>query len=380
MKSQNVMKLSFFLGGLIERVNENGDIFVSADGVMKSGTVEYHFVIEKNDDTYKLSYKKETYEQAFSDIIEIIKADLKLYDEFELIFRDRVSTLIITADDRRVNMSTKNEDNTAFLGKNSLKKTEEHIISPSKAKNLLDVLGFVTSDGKLKNSHIRKFNQVENFLKLLAPYIEKLPKDRTIYFYDLACGKSYLSFFINYYFCDVLKRKCHITGIDIREDVVLSSKKIRDELKYYNMDFICEDIISFVPENPMDVAVSLHACDVATDYAISCAINNKAKVVSFVPCCHKELLDALSPSDEVSFIVEHPILKKRFNDIFTDAYRVKILEENGYDMTLTEFVSPIDTPKNLIMLGNLTGNKKKNMTDEIEKNFGISPILKKLIF
>ncbi len=380
MKSQNVMKVSFFLGGLVERMKENGDIFVNVEGVMKSGTVEYDFVIEKNNDSYKLFYKKETYEGAFFDIIEIIKADIKLYDEFELKFRDRVSTLVITADEKRVNMSTKNEDNTSFIKNSSMKKGEDHIISPSKATKLLDALGFVTSDGKLKNSHIRKFNQAENFLKLLTPYVEKLPKDRTIYFYDLACGKSYLSFFINYYFCDVLKRKCHITGIDIREDVVETSKKIRDELKYYNMDFICEDIIGFVPENPMDVAVSLHACDVATDYAISCAINNRAKVVSFVPCCHKELLETLTPSKEASFITEHPILKKRFNDIFTDAYRVKILEENGYDMTLTEFVSPIDTPKNLIMLGSYTGNKKKNETDEIEKNFGVSPILKKLIF
>ncbi len=379
MKAQNVMKLSFFLGGLVERVKENSDIFVNAEGIMKSGTVEYSFNIEKTGENYKLFYKKETYEEAFSDIIEIIKADVKLYDEFELKFRDRVSTLIITADDRRVNMSTKNEDNSSFFRNGSIK-GEDHIISPSKASKLLDALDFVTADGKLKNSHIRKFNQAENFLKLLAPYVDKLPKDRTIYFYDLACGKSYLSFFINYYFCDVLKRKCHITGIDIREDVIESSKKIRDELKYYNMDFICEDIIGFVPENPMDVAVSLHACDVATDYAISCAVNNRAKVVSFVPCCHKELLETVTPSEEESFIVEHPILKKRFNDIFTDAYRVKILEENGYDMTLTEFVSPIDTPKNLIMLGSFTGNKKKNKTDEIEKNFGVSPILKKLIF
>ncbi len=380
MKSQNVMKLTFFFSGLIEREKENQDIFVNAEGVMKSGTVEYRFSIEKNGELYKLFYKKEVFEETFADILEILKNDVKLYDEFELIFRDRVSTLVITADDRRVNMATKNEDNTVFLKKGSAKANEENLISPSKASKLLEALSFVTADGKLKNSHIRKFNQAENFLKLLKPYVDKLPKDRTIYIYDLACGKSYLSFFINYYFCDVLKRKCHITGIDIREDVIESSIKIRDSLKYYNMDFVCADIIGYVPENPMDVAVSLHACDVATDYAIACAINNNAKVVSFVPCCHKELLDTLNPPEECSFIVEHPILKKRFNDIFTDAYRVKVLEENGYDMTLTEFVSPIDTPKNLIMLGNFTGNKKKNETDEIENSFGISPILKKIIF
>ena len=185
---------------------------------------------------------------------------------------------------------------------------------------------------------------------------------------------------MNYYLCDVLKIKCHITGIDIRQDVVDASLKIRDELKYYNMDFVCADILSYVPENEFDVAISLHACDVATDYAIAAAVNNRAKVVAFVPCCHKELMESIKCDEKLSFITEHPIMKKRFNDIFTDAYRVKVLEENGYDMTLTEFVSPLDTPKNLIMLGVLGTTKKKNVSDDIERNFCVSPILKKLIF
>jgi len=236
----------------------------------------------------------------------------------------------------------------------------------------------------LKNTHIRKFNQAENFLKLLTPYIEELPRDKMIYIYDLACGKSYLSFFINYYMCEVLKRKCYIYGVDINENVVKASERLKNEVGFKNMEFICGDVISFVPETKMDIAVSLHACDVATDYAISCAINNNAKTVAFVPCCHKELKDSIikNADEKFSFILEHKILGKRFSDIFTDAYRVKILEENGYDMTLTEFVSPLDTPKNLIMLGKKKDNFIKNtdITDKIEKDYGISPILKKLIF
>lgn len=245
------------------------------------------------------------------------------------------------------------------------------------------MLDFVTEDGKLKNTHIKKFNQAENFLKLLIPYIETLPKNKVINIYDLACGKSYLSFFINYCMCEVLKRKCFVYGIDINKNVTEASEKISRAAGFKNMKFICGDILSFVPETSVDIAVSLHACDVATDYAISFAINNNAKTVAFVPCCHKELKDDIikNADEKLSFITEHKILGKRFADIFTDAYRVKILEENGYDMTLTEFVSPLDTPKNLIMLGRKKENfikRSTEITDKIERDFGISPILKKL--
>ena len=377
MNISSINKLSLFLGGVCERLKENEEIFVRAEGTMKSGTVWYPFQIVPNKESYEMSFNKEMITGTFEELILKIKESLKNYDGIEFLFRDRISTLKIVADDKRVTTTNKNEDNTGLSQKN-----EEHIISPSKAKNLLKTLDFVADNGKIKNSHIKKFNQAENFLKLITPYVQKLNKDRTIYIYDFACGKSYLSFFINYYFCEVLKIKCHITGIDIRQDVVDSSVKIRDALNYRNMDFVCADILSYVPENPVDVAVSLHACDVATDYAISGAINNNAKVVAFVPCCHKELMDTITTDEEMEFITRHPILKKRFNDIFTDAYRVRVLEENGYNMTLTEFVSPLDTPKNLIMLGTKKENFVRNekALEKIEDDFGVSPILRKLIF
>lgn len=377
MNAKNISKLSLFLGGACERLKENKDIFVKAEGVMKSGTKEYKFSIVPKDGLYELNFLKDLKQAEFSELLAVLTNSLKDYDGMEFYFRDRVSTLKITADDKNVTATNKNEDNSALPQKN-----EESIISPKKAGKLLKTLDFIADNGKIKNSHIRKFNQAENFLKLLTPYVKKLYKNKTLYIYDFACGKSYLSFFINYYLCEVLKIKCHITGVDIRQDVIEASKKIRDSLNYRNMDFVCEDILSFVPENPVDIAVCLHACDVATDYAIAGAINNNAKAVAFVPCCHKELADTITTSENLEFIIKHPILKKRFNDIFTDAYRVRVLEEYGYDMTLTEFVSPLDTPKNLIMLGMRKENFKKdeNALDKTENDFGVSPILRKLIF
>ena len=378
MNKQTVTKIELLIGGIKQRYIDNESIFVDAYGEFSSGTVKYKFTLKDG----ILSFNKETETGDFCTLVDSLIKKANLYDELKFYYRDRISVTEIIADNRRINSKTVNEE---FTPEKANEKKETNIISPSKATKLLRALDFVTEDGKLKNTHIRKFNQAENFLKLLMPYVETLPENKTIYIYDLACGKSYLSFFINYFLCEVMKRKCFVYGIDINPKVTEASAKISENAGFRNMKFICADIVSCEIETPMDIAVSLHACDVATDYAIASAINNKAKVVAFVPCCHKELKDDIikNTADKFSFITEHKILGKRFSDIFTDAYRVKVLEENGYDMTLTEFVSPLDTPKNLIMLGKLKENFQKentDITDNIEYDFGISPILKKIIF
>ena len=377
MNKQTVTKIELFLGGIKQRYIENENIFVDVYGEFSSGTVKYKFSLKDG----LLNFNKENEEGTFCELIDSLIKKANLYDGLKFYYRDRISVTEIIADNKRINSKTVNEEFTPA----KTNEKETNIISPQKAMKLLRTLDFVTEDGKLKNTHIRKFNQAENFLKLLMPYVEGLPKDKTLYIYDLACGKSYLSFFINYFLCEVMKRKCFIYGIDINPKVTEASAKISEKAGFRNMKFICGDILSCEIETPMDIAVSLHACDTATDYAIASAVNNKAKVVAFVPCCHKELKDDIikNTSENLSFITEHKILGKRFSDIFTDAYRVKVLEENGYDMTLTEFVSPLDTPKNLIMLGKLKENFQKgntDKTDKIEYDFGISPILKKIIF
>lgn len=377
MNRQAVLKTELFISGLKERYKENESIFKELYGEYISGATSYKFRIAEG----KLSFNKEIKKGGFSELTDELIEKANLYDGLRLYYCDRISTIEIVAENGRVTSKTYNEEKSAPT--DTADGQGEHLISPKNAERLLKTLDFVTEEGKLKNTHIRKFNQAENFLRLLTPYIEELPQNKTLYIYDLACGKSYLSFFINYYMCEVLKRKCFIYGIDINKNVTDASEKLAQKAGYKNMKFICGDILSLVPENKPDIAVSLHACDLATDYAIACAVNNNAKVVAFVPCCHKELKDDIikNSDDKLSFITEHKILGKRFADIFTDAYRVKILEENGYDMTLTEFVSPLDTPKNLIMLGKKKESfKKEDKTDKIERAFGISPTLKKLIF
>ena len=374
MNKQTIQKLKLFGSGILSRWEENKDLFLEVSGAYKSGAVTYPFVVAYDGETYCLTFQKEKNKGAFSDLFGSLLETANLYDELELIYADRTGRLILRADAK--NVTTKSDNKVVEASKAE----EKHLISPKAANKLLSVLDFVTEQGKLKNTHVRKFTQAEHFIELLIPYIQKLPTDREIMVYDLACGKSYLSFFLNFYLCDVLKRRCRIIGVDIREDVVEASKKIRDELKYYNMDFYCADILQFEPPTRMDLAISLHACDVATDFAIAAAVNNGAKVCAIAPCCHKEFLPTIG-NDEMPYLFENGIFKKRFSDLLTDIYRVKTLEEHGYHVMATEFVSPLETPKNLLILAEKTGNTSKtDATKAIKQTFGVDPILEKLIF
>ncbi len=375
MNKQTIQKLKLSGSGILSRWEENQALFLEVSGTYKSGAVNYPFRLDYDGETYRFTFQKEATKGEFPKLFNSLLEQANLYDELELIYADRTGRLLLRADGK--NVTTKSDNKVVEVAKNE----EKHLISPKAANKLLTVLDFVTEQGKLKNTHVRKFTQAEHFIELLVPYLEKLPTDREITVYDLACGKSYLSFFLNFYLCDVLKRRCRIIGVDIREDVVEASKKIRDELKYYNMDFYCADILEFTPPTRMDVAISLHACDVATDFAIAAAVNNGAQICAIAPCCHKEFLPTIA-NEEFSYLFENGIFKKRFSDLLTDVYRVKTLEEQGYNVTATEFVSPLETPKNLLILAEKTNtnHKNKESTKKIKQAFSVDPILEKLIF
>ena len=367
MNKQSVSKLKLFASGIISRYEENKNIFIGLKGEFTSGLKTYPFTISD-----VLSFNNEEISGDFPVLIDKITDFANLYDSIKITYIDRTGTLIITGDNRNVNAKTDNKPE-------AFKENKKSIISPKKANKLLTALDFVTKEGKLKNSHTRKYSQAEHFIELLIPYINKLPHDKEIYIYDLACGKSYLSFFLNYYITDIMRRRCKIIGLDINETVITASNDIRDNLKYHNMEFIEANILEYEPKTPMDIAISLHACDIATDYAIAAAVNNEAKVIAIAPCCHKEFLSDLE-NDSLEYIFKYGIMKKRFSDILTDTYRAEILKKHGYAVTMLEFVSPIETPKNLLILAGKASTKIENDAEKIEKAFKLNPILNKLIF
>lgn len=373
MKSNSINKLSFYLQMLKARYG-NGEYFIEMNISFKSGTKQFPASVKKDGEKLVLSFSGTKKEFDWKEIENIAKD----YDAMVLVYKERGTDAIITADDRNVTLKY---DDIAPIEKNTTATVGErqYLIAPPKANALLKEIGIMGQNGKIKNDMVRKYNQIDHFVELIADYLKKL--DGKIEVLDCACGKSYLSFALNYYLKDVLKKDCHVTGVDYSEIVIEASRKSAKNLGYNNMTFVKADLTTYTPEKKPDVVISLHACDIATDMAIGAAINAGAKAIFAVPCCHKELLGQYS-YEPFAPLLKHGIFKARQADLLTDSLRCLLLEASGYSVTAQEYISPVETPKNLLIKAFKDGKNAKKATKEyyeLKKMLGITPKLETLI-
>ncbi len=225
------------------------------------------------------------------------------------------------------------------------------------AAQMLKAIGIMGDNGKVKNDKIRKYNQIDHFIELIDPMLRRLrdakassgAKDKTINIVDCACGKSYLSFALCYYIRFMLKAPCRFTGLDYNKIVIDDSKRIAETLGYTNMKFIETDIGKYEPDRQYDLLITLHACDIATDLALRFGIDHGVGAMVCVPCCHKEMNSQNYHLEPVEPLLKYGILKARIADSLTDGLRALYLEALGYDVSMVEYISPLDTPKNLMM-------------------------------
>ena len=136
-------------------------------------------------------------------------------------------------------------------------------------------------------------------------------------------------------------------------------------LGYHNMVFQCADLRAYQPPKNVTAVISLHACDIATDLALATAIRARARYIACVPCCHKELLDQYRLPD-LAPLTKHGVFKARFNDVLTDSMRALKLEAEGYRVSVVEYISPLDTPKNLLIRAVRTGKENPRARQEYD--------------
>lgn len=220
--------------------------------------------------------------------------------------------------------------------------------------------GIMAKTGIVIASHSRKFRQVNRFLEFIHDIAESLPTDRTIRVIDFGCGKSYLTFATHYLLTTILQRDVEIIGLDWREDVVKSCSTIVEKLGLQNLRFLVGDIAGYVSNTDIDLVISLHACDTATDEAIAQAIRWQCKAILAVPCCQHELNGHLSTT-ALPPITSFGISKERFASLATDSMRVALLNAVGYQTQLLEFIETEHTPKNLLIRG--VRNQEHSATD-----------------
>lgn len=385
MNKQSIQKLSLFLTGLEQRIIDNSDFFKQINISFKSGTKMYNASITLQDGRLKLQYNGRSDTMEISWLSARISKIAEGYEALTLTFEERGTTIQIEADDKNVKMKTK--DNQAIdtcKGHNETSQISkrDYYIKVGAADNVLKEIGIIGENGKVKNDMIRKYNQIDHYIELIDELLRSLCSQYdSINVVDCGCGKSYLSFVLNYYIKEVLKKNCHFTGLDISKTVIEASQKIAARLNYKNMQFKVTDIRNYYSNEDIHLAISLHACDTATDEAIALAINNNAKAIVMVPCCQKEILSQYS-FEMLSEITKHGVLKARLADVLTDGIRLMILEIMGYKVSIVEYVSPLETPKNLMIRAEKIGGINRQMLEEYKKLksiLNIKPTLEKVL-
>ena len=212
----------------------------------------------------------------------------------------------------------------------------------------LQKLGVMTADGKVVHARYDKFRQINRFLEFIDDILPELPRDRELRILDFGCGKSYLTFAIYYYFHEIRKQAVRITGLDLKADVIEDCRQLAAECGYNRLEFLCGDIADYDGCDAVDMVVTLHACDTATDYALAKAVGWGAKVILSVPCCQHELNRQIS-NDLLAPVLSYGILKERISALLTDGIRARLLEEQGYSVQLLEFIDMEHTPINILI-------------------------------
>ena len=210
-------------------------------------------------------------------------------------------------------------------------------------------LGLMTSEGKLVKGKQDKFRQINRFLEFVADVVPHLPTDRQITVVDFGCGKSYLTFAMYYFLHEQKGFDVRMIGLDLKEDVIASCSKLAKKYGYEGLTFLVGDIASYEGMNSVDMVVSLHACDTATDYALHKAISWSASVILSVPCCQHECNQTLKAEGVLAPALKYGIIKERMAALFTDAMRANLLEQQGYQVQLLEFIDMEHTPKNILI-------------------------------
>ncbi|MDP4146473.1 MAG: SAM-dependent methyltransferase [Bacillota bacterium] len=382
MNKQSISKVKMFFMGLQNRFNENSEIFKGITVTYEAGLKKFTGNGTYQDGNIRYNFNGKTEVLDISVLFNKIVIEAEKYETASIVYSERGTNVLITADNKNVKMSNLavKEETELTAEKTAATSTllnRDYYIKIGKADPLLKEIGIMTKEGKIKNDKIRKYNQIDHYVELLEGILDKLPKNQTINILDCGCGKSYLTFVLNYYLTEVKKRKCHFIGLDYSEGVIQASKKMAQNLGYRNMEFHAMDIKDYVATKKIHVVISLHACDTATDMALALGIRVDSDVIIAVPCCHRELLNQYS-YEPFKGILKHGVFKTRMADILTDGMRSLLLEAKGYEVSVVEYISPLETPKNLMIRAIKTSDENDAAMSEylnLMSEFNVYPAL-----
>lgn len=236
-------------------------------------------------------------------------------------------------------------------------------------------LGVMTAEGAIVRSRYDKFRQINRYLEFVEDILPELDKDRELTLIDFGCGKSYLTFALYYYLTVKKQYRIRMIGLDLKKDVMEHCQELAEKYGYDRLTFLTGDIADYDGVELVDMVVSLHACDMATDYALEKALQWNAKVIFAVPCCHHELNRQMH-STEMNPVLKYGLIQERMAALMTDAFRADVLELEGYQVQVLEFIDMEHTPKNILIRAvkqntPLPFEKKEKLLDSLQTCMGI---------
>lgn len=313
----------------------------------------------------------------FSEIINTIMLDS--FFQLNIITNEYNYSFKYTKKNHLLSNKIKNKEIKTLLNV-SHNKQKKYILNDGNIIPPLVDLGVMTQDGKIVPSYYDKYRQINRFLEIIDDTIKDF-KEQELNIIDFGCGKSYLTFIVYYYLVNIKKIKTNIIGLDLKADVIKKCNEIAKNYGYNSLNFEIGDISLYKPHFRVDLIITLHACDVATDYAMYHAIKLHSKYLLSVPCCQHEINNQIKKSS--SFLASYGIVKERMSALLTDTIRAKLLEYSGYNVDILKFVDFDASPKNLLVRAKYTGNSNAKALDEVNQildEFKIVQTLYKLLF
>ena len=353
--------------------------------------VEYNkitLVLKENSKKQYYQIEKYTDKQVFHENIEIDNLEEKVLEYIGSNYKQVSAWSASTTFDIKISkkgkvlFSKKKSDNAKLINKGH-NKEKNYILKEGMIIEPLIDLGVFTKEGKIINSKYDKYKQINRFIEVIDDEVKKNDfKELTIL--DFGCGKSYLTFVLYYYFVEIKKINVKMIGLDLKEDVIRKCNDIAKRYNYENLHFELGDINGFKYNNKVDMVITLHACDTATDYALYNAIKWNSKMIFSVPCCQHEFNHQME-SESLSILTKYGIVQERIAALMTDTVRANLLESVGYKTQLLEFIDIAHSPKNILIRaskGKISKEKREKALNEVNNlisQFNFNPTLLRLL-